>query len=45
MKDNTEKQKTFQKSRNLINIFTFLHFVAKPKDQRKKYLYRIDAHM
>ena len=49
MKDNTKKQKTFQKSRNLINrvfnIFTFLPFVAKPADQRKKYFYRIDAHM
>ena len=50
MKDNTKKkQKTFQKSRNLFNrvfnIFTFLPFVAKPADQRKKYIYRIDAHM
>ena len=50
MKVNTKKkQKTFQKSRNLItgvfNIFTFLPFVAKPADQRKKYFYRIDAHV
>ncbi len=49
MKDNTKKQKTFQKSRNLINrvfnIHTFLLFVAKPVDQQKKYFYRIEAHM
>ena len=49
MKDNTEKwtkgvinQMFIQKSRNLINrvfnIFTFLPFVAKPADQREKYL-------
>ena len=42
MKDNTKKQKTFQKSRNLINrvfnICTFPPFVAKPADQRTKYL-------
>ena len=43
MKENTKKeQKTFQESRNHINrvfnIFTFLPFVAKPAEQRKKYL-------
>ena len=50
MNDNTiKKQKTLQKSRNLkrlrdeyinrvFNIFTFLPFVAKPADQRLKYL-------
>ncbi len=49
MKDNTKKKKIFQKSHNLIdsvfNIFTFMPFVAKLADQRKKYFYRIDAHM
>ncbi len=39
MNDNTKKnRKHFKNHESIFNIFTFLPFVAKPTDQRTKYL-------